>query len=50
MHVTASFGVSSLEMTDKNNAYIAGRMVKMADDAVNQAKQAGRNRVVVYSC
>jgi diguanylate cyclase (GGDEF)-like protein len=48
-NVTASFGVSSLDITDKNNADIADRMVKMADDAMYQAKQAGRNRVEVYS-
>lgn len=48
-HVTASFGVSSLDMTDKNTEAIADRIVKMADDAMYQAKQEGRNRVVVYS-
>jgi len=49
IHVTASFGVSSLHMTDQNTADMADRMVKMADDAMYQAKQAGRNRVVVSS-
>jgi diguanylate cyclase (GGDEF)-like protein len=48
-HVTASFGVACLDMTDKNNADTAQQIVKMADDAMYQAKQAGRNRVVVYS-
>ncbi len=48
-HVTASFGVACLDMTDKNNADTAQQIVKMADDAMYQAKQAGRNRVVVSS-
>jgi diguanylate cyclase (GGDEF)-like protein len=48
-HVTASFGVSSLEMVDKNNADPVDRIVKMADDAMYHAKQTGRNRVFVYS-
>ena len=48
-HVTASFGVSTLDVTGKNNTDIADRIVKMADDAMYQAKQAGRNRVAVYS-
>jgi diguanylate cyclase (GGDEF)-like protein len=48
-HVTASFGVSSLDMTGKNDTDVADRIVKMADDAMYQAKQEGRNRVVVYS-
>lgn len=47
-HVTASFGVACLEMADKNNADTAQQIIKMADDAMYQAKQAGRNRVVVY--
>jgi diguanylate cyclase (GGDEF)-like protein len=49
IHVTASFGVSSLNMSDKNSTGIADRIVKMADDAMYQAKQDGRNRVAVYS-
>jgi diguanylate cyclase (GGDEF)-like protein len=49
IHVTASFGISSLDMTDQNNTDIGDRMAKMADDAMRQAKQSGRNRVVVYS-
>jgi diguanylate cyclase (GGDEF)-like protein len=49
IHVTASFGVASLHMTDQNTADMADRMVKMADDAMYQAKQTGRNRVVVSS-
>ena len=49
IHVTASFGVSCLNLSDKNNTGIADRIVKMADDAMYQAKQEGRNRVVVYS-
>jgi diguanylate cyclase (GGDEF)-like protein len=48
-HVTASFGVSSLDMTGKKDTDVADRIVKMADDAMYQAKQEGRNRVVVYS-
>ncbi|MDT8377587.1 MAG: diguanylate cyclase [Desulfotignum sp.] len=48
-HVTASFGVSSLDMADKNNTDTAQQIVKMADDAMYQAKQDGRNRVAVYS-
>jgi PleD family two-component response regulator len=47
--VTASFGVSSLDMTGKKDTDVADRIVKMADDAMYQAKQEGRNRVVVYS-
>jgi len=47
--VTTSFGVSFLDMADKNNTDIADRMVKMADDVIYQAKQASRNRVVIYS-
>jgi diguanylate cyclase (GGDEF)-like protein len=49
IHVTASFGVSCLNLSDKNNTGIADRIVKMADDAMYQAKQDGRNRVAVYS-
>jgi diguanylate cyclase (GGDEF)-like protein len=49
IHVTASFGISSLDMTDQNNTDIGDRMAKMADGAMRQAKQSGRNRVVVYS-
>jgi diguanylate cyclase (GGDEF)-like protein len=48
-HVTASFGVSCLDMTDPNTADIADRMVKEADDAMYQAKESGRNRVAVSS-
>ncbi len=48
-HVTASFGVSSLDMTGRQETDLADRIVKMADDAMYQAKQEGRNRVVLYS-
>jgi PleD family two-component response regulator len=36
-------------MTGKNETDLADRIVKMADDAMYQSKQDGRNRVVVYS-
>lgn len=48
-HVTASFGVSCLDVTDPNTADIAGSIVKEADDAMYQAKETGRNRVAVSS-
>lgn len=41
--------IGSILRSNTRSADIADRMVKMADDAMYQAKQAGRNRVVVYS-
>jgi PleD family two-component response regulator len=47
--MTASFGVSPLDVTDPNTADIADRIFKMADDVMYQAKETGRNRVKVSS-
>ncbi len=41
--------IGSILRSNTRSADIADRMVKMADDAMYQAYQAGRNRVVVYS-
>jgi two-component system chemotaxis response regulator CheY len=40
--ITASFGVSSYEETDKKNVNL---IIKRADDALYRAKSEGRNRV-----
>lgn len=49
IHVTASFGVSFIKKTGKIKASAADQIIKMADEAMYQAKQAGRNRVLVCS-
>lgn len=43
--VTASFGIATVDTT----ATDIEQLIKQADDALYQAKHAGRNRVTVYS-
>ena len=47
LQVTASFGVSALELISGEASFNA--LFKLADNAVYQAKDAGRNRVIVAS-
>ena len=47
LHVTASFGVSALELISGEASFNA--LFKLADSAVYQAKREGRNRVIVAS-
>lgn len=46
--ITASFGVSSLELISGEANFDA--LFKLADQALYQAKDEGRNRVVIASC
>jgi len=46
LHVTASFGVTSLQNLSGVEKEEANKLIKMADDALYQAKNSGRNRVV----
>lgn len=45
--VTASFGVSSLEMLSGDDVNRIKQIIKLADDALYQAKEQGRNKVVL---
>jgi diguanylate cyclase (GGDEF)-like protein len=46
-HITASFGVSTARpVTDDN--FSKGNLISMADNALYDAKEAGRNRVAVF--
>lgn len=49
LNVTASFGVSSLNMLIEDIADKSQQIVKMADDALYKAKENGRNTVVLFS-
>lgn len=46
IRVTASIGISSLEMVRFENGNKAEQLIKQADDALYRAKAQGRNRVV----
>jgi diguanylate cyclase (GGDEF)-like protein len=47
-HITASFGVSTARpVTD--DSFSKGKLIKMADSALYDAKEAGRNRVSLFS-
>lgn len=47
-HITASFGVSTARpVTD--DTFSKGKLIKMADAALYDAKEAGRNRVSLFS-
>jgi len=49
VNVTASFGVSSINMLAEGTADKSRQMIKMADDALYSAKERGRNTVVIFS-
>lgn len=47
IRVTASIGISSMNMVVNRNNKESERLVKLADDALYAAKEAGRNKVVL---
>jgi diguanylate cyclase (GGDEF)-like protein len=47
VNVTVSLGISSLSMIEEGIADKAGEMVKMADDALYNAKESGRDTAVL---
>ncbi len=49
IHVTASFGVSSLNMFPQEIVDKSRQIIKLADDALYMAKERGRNRVILFS-
>jgi diguanylate cyclase (GGDEF)-like protein len=49
LNVTASFGVSSLNMLAEDIIDKSRQIIKLADDALYRAKESGRNTVVLFS-
>ncbi len=49
LSVTASFGVSSLDMIPDDTDDKSKQIIKLADDALYTAKKEGRNKVVLFN-